>query len=143
MTTFFSCGHEILDRQHLGVYSFLTIRKECDDLNEIYERQNEQTLLGIQIQLHITFLLDCNYVSFEPLSCVQLSGFTSWLTPDMPYELNNTKISRVMLIKALFLTEDEFIKQALEFRTFALEFGEKHGITLDREREPRKKSKQS
>ena len=77
MTTFFSCGHEILDRQLLGVYSFLTIRKECDDLNEIYERQNEQTLLGIQIQLHITFLLDCNYVSFEPLSCVQLSGFTS------------------------------------------------------------------
>ena len=66
-----------------------------------------------------------------------------WLTPDMPYELNNTKISRVMLIKALFLTEDEFIKQALAFRAFALEFGEKHGITLDREREPRKKSKQS
>ena len=89
MTTFFSCVREILGRQHLEVYSFLTIRKECDDLNGIYEKQNEQILLGIQIQLRITFLLDCNYVSFEPLSCVQLSGFTSSESPDLQIALSN------------------------------------------------------
>ena len=83
MTTFFSCVHEILGRQHHRVYSSLTIRKECDDLNGVYQRQNEQTLLGRQIQLRITFLLDCNYVSFETLSCVQLSGFTSDQSPDL------------------------------------------------------------
>ena len=78
----FFCSHEALDLQYLGVYNSLTIRKECDDLNGTFEIRNGPIRLGIQSQLRITFLLNCNYVSFEPLSCVQLSGFTSDPSPD-------------------------------------------------------------
>ena len=62
-----------------------------------------------------------------------------WFDPDNPYEITSTKGMRMVSIKAAFLEEDEFIKDALEFRQFAIEFCEFYGISLDRKPKSRRK----
>ena len=63
-----------------------------------------------------------------------------WVNPEKPYELNATKMMRMMMVKALFQEEDEYIEDALAFRRFALDYCEAHSITLDHKPKPRTKS---
>ena len=62
-----------------------------------------------------------------------------WFNPNNPYEITSTKGMRMVSIKAAFQEEDEFIKDAMEFRQFSIEFCEFYGITLDRKPKTRKK----
>ena len=45
-----------------------------------------------------------------------------WFDPNNPYEITSTKGMRMVSIKAAFQEEDEFIKDAMEFRQFSIEF---------------------
>ena len=62
-----------------------------------------------------------------------------WFDPNNPYEITSTKGMRMVSIKAAFQEEDEFIKDAMEFRQFSIEYCQTHGITLDRKPKSRRK----
>ena len=62
-----------------------------------------------------------------------------WFNPNNPYEITSTKGMRMVSIKAAFQEEDEFIKDAMEFRQFSIEYCQTHGITLDRKPKSRRK----
>ena len=62
-----------------------------------------------------------------------------WFNPNSPYEITSTKGMRMVSIKAAFQEEDEFIKDAMEFRQFSIEYCQTHGITLDRKPKSRRK----
>lgn len=54
-----------------------------------------------------------------------------WINPEKPYELQATKMMRMLVVKTLYLDEDEYIRDALEFRQFTLDFCKAHDITLN------------
>lgn len=62
-----------------------------------------------------------------------------WFDPNKPYEITSTKGMRMVCIKAAYQEEDEFIKDAMEFRQFSIEFCKANGLTPDRKPKPRKK----
>lgn len=62
-----------------------------------------------------------------------------WINPNSPYEITSTKGMRMVSIKAAFQEEDEFIKDALEFRQFSIKYCKTHDITPNRKPKPRKK----
>ena len=55
-----------------------------------------------------------------------------WFDPNNPYEITSTKGMRMVSIKAAFQEEDEFIKDAMEFRQFSIEFCKTNGLTPNR-----------
>ena len=63
-----------------------------------------------------------------------------WFNPNNPYEITSTKGMRMVSIKAAFQEEDEFIKDAMEFRQFSIDFCKTYGLTPDRK--PKSKRKQ-
>ena len=62
-----------------------------------------------------------------------------WFDPNNPYEITSTKGMRMVSIKAAFQEEDEFIKDAMEFRQFSIEFCKTNGLTPNRKPKSRKK----
>ena len=62
-----------------------------------------------------------------------------WFNPNNPYEITSTKGMRMVSIKAAFQEEDEFIKDAMEFRQFSIEFCKAHDITPYRKPKSRRK----
>ena len=62
-----------------------------------------------------------------------------WFNPNNPYEITSTKGMRMVSIKAAFQEEDEFIKDAMEFRQFSIEFCKTYGLTPDRKPKSRRK----
>ena len=62
-----------------------------------------------------------------------------WFNPNSPYEITSTKGMRMVSIKAAFQEEDEFIKDAMEFRQFSIEFCKINGLTPDRKPKSRRK----
>ena len=62
-----------------------------------------------------------------------------WINPKSPYEITSTKGMRMVSIKAAFQEEDEFIKDAMEFRQFSIEFCKTYGLTPNRKPKSRRK----
>ena len=62
-----------------------------------------------------------------------------WFNPNNPYEITSTKGMRMVSIKAAFQEEDEFIKDAMEFRQFSIDFCKTYGLTPDRKPKSRRK----
>lgn len=62
-----------------------------------------------------------------------------WFDPNNPYEITSTKGMRMVSIKAAFQEEDEFIKDAMEFRQFSIDFCKTYGLTPDRKPKSRRK----
>ncbi len=62
-----------------------------------------------------------------------------WINPNSPYEITSTKGMRMVCIKAAFQEEDEYIKDAMEFRQFAIEFCKTNGLTPNRKPKSRRK----
>ena len=62
-----------------------------------------------------------------------------WFNPNSPYEINTTKGMRMVSIKAAYQEEDEFIKDAMEFRQFSIEFCKTYGLTPNRKPKSRRK----
>ena len=62
-----------------------------------------------------------------------------WFDPNNPYEITSTKGMRMVSIKAAFQEEDEFIKDAMEFRQFSIEFCKTNGLTPNRKPKSRRK----
>ena len=62
-----------------------------------------------------------------------------WFDPNNPYEITSTKGMRMVCIKAAYQEEDEYIKDALEFRQFAIEFCKINGLTPNRKPKSRRK----
>ena len=58
-----------------------------------------------------------------------------WMNPNEPYEIDATKMMRLLFIKALYQEEeDEYLKDAMDFREIAIEFCKAHNITLDKKK---------
>lgn len=57
-----------------------------------------------------------------------------WINPKNPYEINATKMMRLLFVKALYQDEEEYIADALEFRQTALDFCKANNITLIQKR---------
>ena len=73
-------------------------------------------------------------------SIVKVGGINGkWFNPNNPYEITSTKGMRMVSIKAAFQEEDEFIKDAMEFRQFAIEFCKTNGLTPNRKPKSRRK----
>ncbi len=73
--------NQLFGLQHRGDRFVPLIPKADDDLNVTCLTQNGQTGLERLNWLQIVFLLNWILFSFEPLSCIQLSGFTSKPVP--------------------------------------------------------------
>ena len=73
-------------------------------------------------------------------SIVKVGGINGkWINPNSPYEITSTKGMRMVCIKAAYQEEDEYIKDALEFRQFAIEFCKINGLTPNRKPKSRRK----
>jgi len=80
-------------------------------------------------------------MSFFLKQVKQWSGLTSalettagmngkWINPQKPYEIDATKMMRLLFVKALYQDEEEYASDALAFRQAALDFCKSHNITI-------------
>ena len=54
-----------------------------------------------------------------------------WINHKNPYEINATKMMRLLFVKELYQDEKEYITDTLEFRKKALDYCKANNITLN------------
>lgn len=94
-------------------------------------KQKIRSIEGRERELMVFFLQQIKrYVGLTSALEATAGINSSWIKPEKAYNLDALKMLRILVIKALYLDEDEYIKDALAFREDALKFCKENDIVI-------------
>ena len=92
-----------------------------------YYKKKVPLIEGIERELLVSIFEDVKGVKGLTTALDEIGGINGkWINPNQPYDIDAEKIIRINVFKALYQTEDEYIRDVKKFRKRCIRSAIKH-----------------
>ena len=92
-----------------------------------YYKRKIPPMEGIERELMVSIFEDVKGVKGLTTALDEIGGINGkWINPDLPLDIDAVKIIRINVFKALYQTEDEYIRDVMKFRRKCIRYAIKH-----------------